>query len=680
MDKVTLREKLERIRHEVGVFVDTQPKGFPIDVCIHTRLPVSPPKQTPKRRSYYDYYGYGYYAGYNRQATYAAMKPDQRWLYVSWLVGDKVQPTPQCLMMRYYALCAELGGARTDEAIAALHKLSSHHTIAQQCRQALVLACAATQRYEELNRVMTGYAYDPSFRLALSVLQTAGYDLAGHMLLTLADAQQGAMNVVPQGTPEEVIQAAEKLLAARREREGSTLLSALANDRSYPLYLSDDLKAVAKNLGLKTLQDVTVAHESVMSTYIRAFSIVARQKCLDILNAPDAQPFLDEVTQVMNDYNLMRGIYVMNPDEAAELVHKLSRVAGMIGVRIVKRYSDGWLSYGYHASPNAQAAIAQDHPIKRPTSADPRDLLGNFKYDSMGYNRLNPEQRWWYLDWLAGDDVKPLECFFAVRLKGLLQVPNVLSNPEAMACVERIFEQTGNNEVRRAAGYMLMQFYAKSRNGEKITTLFDTMKPGSSNVMELLRLLHEAGGRLTGAGLLWAARAAKFQHSPITREFFDEIAENAQRLLDEYEAQHGRSLLQHIVEASRRSSYLDWRVSHLIREIAKQAQKEFRDSRPKLTRADRMSAQEKEREQKELATFRTDETTELKVKRVYDALKKSTNSDERRLLPLYLECGASALESGDRVKAIAYLRRAVELDENGAAKKLLEKALAQGNE
>lgn len=670
----SFRDKWEKVRRLVGVFVDTQPKDFPIDVSISTRLAVSPPKQLPKKRGYYDYYGCGIYKGLDRRATYAGMSPEQRWLYISWLAGDKVTPTQQFLMARYYALCAELCGGRVDEAVTALAKLSKNYFVTHKCHQAIAIACAATRRYAELNRCVPMQMHDAAFKVALSVLHAQGHDLSGGMLLALADAN-GAWGTQPNGTPEQAVQAAEKMLRAWNEREGKTLLAAIADDRLYPLYLTEELAFLARHYGLK-LKDVTVTPQSMMAEFVRAFGIVARRHCVEILNATDAQPFLDEIQRVMDDYLLMKGVYRMKPAEEAELERKLNRVAGIVGVRIVNRYPDGWLQYGYHLSANPQAAIARDHPIKKPTSPQPRESPQPLKYDHAGYNKLNPEQRWWYLDWLAGEDVKPLGCFYAVRLKGLLAVPNAFSNDEVVECVEKIFGQTDNDEVRRAAGYVLMQYYSKRRDGEKATWLFERMKPTSANGLEMLRLLAQAGGRLTGAGVLWAARAARYQHTPPTREHFDEIAAIAQRLLDAYEAQHG-SLLDRIITRSRGSYWIDYDVAGVLRDMAKQAQKEFRDSRPKLTRSDRMSAAEKAQEQKELAAFRTDETTEAKVLRVYETLTKSANGGEQRLLSLYLQCGASALESGDRVKAIAYLRRATELDGTGAARRLLEKALAQ---
>lgn len=669
-----LRDKWEKVRQLVGVFVDAPPKDFPIDVSISTRLPVSPPKQQPKKRGDYDYYGYGIYKDLDRRATYAGMSPEQRWLYVSWLAGDKVPPTPQFLMARYYALCAELCGGRVDEAVAALAKLSKNYFVAHECHQAIALACAATRRYAELNRFLPMQVYNAAFKVALSVLHAQGHDLSGGMLLALADAN-GAWGTQPNGTSEQAVQAAEKMLKAWNAREGRTLLAAIADDRLYPLYLTEELAFLARYYGLK-LKDVTVTPQSMMAEFVRAFGIVARRHCVEILNATDTQPFLDEVQRVMDDFLLMKGVYRMTAEEEAELVHKLNRVAGIVGVRVVNRYSDGWLQYGYYMSASPQAAIARDHPIKKPTSPQPRESPQPLRYNSAGYNKLNPEQRWWYLDWLAGEDVKPLECFYAVRLKGLLAVPNAFRNDEVVQCVEKIFHQTSDDEVRRAAGYILMQYYSKRRDGEKATWLFERMRPTAANGLEMLRLLAQAGGRLTGAGVMWAARAARFQHTPLTREFFNEIAAIAQRLLEEHEAQHG-SLLDTIVRTSRGSYWIAPPAAEVLRNLAKQAQKEFRDARPKLTRSDRMSADEKTQEQRELATFRTDETTEAKVKRVYETLTKSANGSEQRLRSLYLQCGASALESGDRVKAIAYLRRATELDGTGAATKLLEKALAQ---
>ena len=163
--------------------------------------------------------------------------------------------------------------------------------------------------------------------------------------------------------------------------------------------------------------------------------------------------------------------------------------------------------------------------------------------------------------------------------------------------IERLFEQSDDEMLGRAALEILLPMYAEYHESERATHAFNRVPLSVEQIPRLLTTLWEASGRLLGRGLLHVARAGGFNHTPLTRECFDQIAERAEELLAEWEADFGplsdlpAAAMNAGFGRSRRSQRSGISVSA---EIARDAQEQIKVARRSAPRSARMSDAELE--------------------------------------------------------------------------------------
>ena len=183
----------------------------------------------------------------------------------------------------------------------------------------------------------------------------------------------------------------------------------------------------------------------------------------------------------------------MTPEEEALLNDKLERIKKVGGIKVVKQEWDVFSYWSGRTNESPESVIIRSLPIKTPTSAEPWNAPTPPTYATASYKALTPEQRWWYLDWLAGEPVKPLEVFLTVRYKGLEaaygrlaldklreQIDAWMNNrdPRLLAknifgLIEDMFDHSSDEYLQRAALEQLLPNYSAFGDAERATAAFN---------------------------------------------------------------------------------------------------------------------------------------------------------------------------------------------------------------
>ncbi len=689
-DRAVFDQLIDYIAPKVGVHVNKQPYPFILDTRILldlTRFPVARPQRSSA--------AWGGYFTYS--PTYAALSPEQRWNYVAWLAGEEALGIQLFRIMRLHALCSELGGTRRDEAVVALRDLyerSQNDTVAQAAiGNILTLAYAATSQ-PKLDEWLT--VFEPTAALALD-LQARCYALSsreapGKLLLELATRCNFKLGRGLSSRREQIETTMVEIAARWSAQSHATVISTFAEHTPVVPGMhgySDTLVMwTARTLGIP--QGSFVYERSAEADLLRGLAAAAQEQVRS--QRKGAQPLdgLELLNGILNgDGNVVQfdlsgsAPYEMKPAEQRALQSKLREIADLPGITIVKEEWEAYAPWGGRDLPAPDAAIIRELPIKTPSSPQPWNVPSPPTYAGSAYRALTPEQRWWYLDWLAGVDVEPLPIFQAVRFKGLEAAFYALSAAERrkqvalwrhdaaddanlVYLIEALFKSSTDEALGRAALDILMPLYAEHGESERATAAFDRIPLSIDQGPRMLGLLWEAGGQLLGRGLLNVARSGGFNHTPLTRECFDQIAERAEQLLAEWEEQNG-PLFDLPPAAVGFGRVRRRRLSgvQVAADIARTAQEQIKLERRSAPRSARMSADELAAERAELAELPLN-AGDGPAEAIYQQL-----GDDPALVPVYLAHGVTALEQGSVPVAVAFLRRAHELDPHSPARQLL---------
>ena len=692
-DRATFERMVHTIQSQVGVHINKQPPHFITDTRIHldlNRFPVARPTQS--RVAWGGYFTYS--------PTYTALSPEQRWNYIAWLAGDESLGIQLFRVMRLYALCAEFSTERRTEAIAALRKLyhaSSNDALAQvSIGNVLTLAYAANQPAELANWLGE---FQPTQAIPTDVLARcyamANIEASGTMLFDVAvrcsfKLGRGLGNKRPA-----IEQTMEEIAQRWSARTSTTVIKhVLDQTPTVPIVMNyqDTLVMwVARVFDLS--QGVYLFDRSEAGAFMRGLAAAAQEQVRSQKKGSTPLDGLELLDGILNgDGNIVQfdlsgsADYSMSHAEQAELQRKLEAIKKVVGVKIVKNEWDVYSYWSGRANFSPESVIIQSLPIKTPTSPEPWNAPAPPSYSAAAYKTLTPEQRWRYLDWLAGSEIKPLDVFLAVRFKGLeasfakLTVEKAqqhvamwlperkakLHDINIIAHVESIFEQSNDESLQRAALDLLLPLYAAYQESDRATLAFNRTPVNPDQAGRMLAALWEAGGTLEGRGLLYVARVGGFNHTPLTRECFDPIAERAQELLNEWELDNGMISELPIVSygGGRWRKHQQTAVA-VAAEIARQAQEEIKAQRRNAPRTSRMSAEEIAAEQVELAELPAN-TGDV----ASDAMYQSIVAD-KTLVSTFIHYATNALERNEPAVAVAFLRRAVELDPHSHATKLL---------
>lgn len=692
-DRATFDRMIERITPLVGVHLNKQPTPFIQDTRILldlARFPVS--RSTQPRVAWGGYFTYS--------PTYNALSPEQRWNYIAWLAGDDTLNIQLFRIMRLYALCAEFITPRRAEAIVSLRDLytrSQNDSVAQSAiGNILTLAYAATDPTQ-----LEGWLAEctPTTAVPTDILircfAAANIESSGATLLEIATRCNFKVGR-GMGSRRTAIENAIRAIAVRwGERGGSTVIRTVVEQTpTLPTVVGygDTLVMwVARTLGLA--QGSFIFDRSEAGTFMRGLAAAAQEQ---VRSQKKGSPTLDGL-------ELLDGIlkgdgggvqfdlsgsaeYAMTLEEEALLSTKLERVKKIVGVKIVKQEWDVYSYWGGRSNYTPEAVIIRSLPIKTPTSPEPWNAPTPPTYATASYKALTPEQRWWYLEWLLGAPLQPLEVFLAIRYKGLEATyarmdghklreqidawmeqrdPKLLKH-NIFGLIEDMFARSNDENLQRAALEQLMPTYAAYQEAQRATAAFNRTPLSTEQAARMAAHLWEAGGTLDGHGLLYIARIGGFNHTPLTRECFAPIAERASQLLAEWEHNHGPiSELPIVAYTFGRAKKKTLSGVSVAAEIARQAQEEIKAQRRAAPRTTRMSADEIEAEKVELAELSTN-VGDGPSEAIYQQL-----ATDPALATTYLAYGAGALERGEPTIAVAFLRRAAEIDPRSPAGRLL---------
>ena len=692
-DRATFERMAESIRSLVGVHINQQPGRFMLDTRIMldlVRFPVMRP--TGGRVTWGGYFTYS--------PTYASLTPEQRWNYIAWLAGDESGAIQLFRIMRLYALCAELTTTRRDEAISAMRQLydsSTNDAVAQSSiGNVLTLAYAASQP-ELLGEWLT--IYTPSNAIPADVLircfALASIEASGPLLFDIASRCNFKLGRGLGGKRAAIEQAMRDIAERWGERHQTTVIRTMVEQTpTMPVALnySDTLVMwVARALELS--QGVFLFDRSDAASFIRGLAAAAQEQVRSNKKGSTPLDGLELLDGILKgdggvvQFDLSGSAeYVMTEEEEAILEQKLTRIQKVPGVKIVKNEWDVFSYWSGRQNTSPDAVLIRTLSIKQPSSPEPWNAPTPPTYAVASYKTLTPEQRWWYLDWLAGEDVKPLDVFWAVRFKGLEASFARLSPQKAqeqtdswfderdprllkhniVGMLETIFDQTTDESLMRAGLDLLMPLYSDFGDVERATAAFNRTPMNPDQATRLLELLWNTGGVVDGRGLLYVARVGGFNHTPLTRECFDQIAERAEQLINEWEMDNGPLSDLPIVNFSyTRSKRRVVSAVSVAADVARQAQEEIKAQRRSAPRTARMSAEEIEAEQAELAELPTN-AGDGPAEAIYVQL-----ASDPQLVELYLSYGANALDQGRPTEAVAFLRRAAELDPRSHASLLL---------
>ncbi|HEY1013838.1 MAG TPA: hypothetical protein VGE07_14095 [Herpetosiphonaceae bacterium] len=585
-DRAQFLRMIEEISGRVGVHLDQQPQRFPIDTRILSDL-----SRFPVRRATSSVIAWGTYYAYS--PTYTALTPEQRWNYIAWLAGDENLGIQLFRQMRLYGLCAELGGPRRDEAIAAMQELYDRSVTDSVARtmigNQLTLAYGAVWP-ERLGMFLAEFrpATVP-LEVLMRCLARADVEASGFVLLEIAlrcnfKLARGMNNRRP------AIEVAMREIAERwGARVGTTAIRYVV-DRTpaVPSMLGHNdslLTQVARTLGLE--QGSFAFDRSDAGVFMRGLAAAAQELVrtsrkgappLDGLELLDGMLTGNHTAVVQFDLSGAAD-YVMTPAEQREHEAKLELAAAQTGVRVVNQEWDVYNEWGERTAWSADSVLIRALPIKRPGSPQPWNAPTPPTFAGSSYKALTPEQRWWYLDWLAGEPVEPLEVFLAVRFKGLEAAYQHRAASLLLQEIEALFERSRDEALHRAALEVLMPAYADTCDSERASEVFNRIPISPDQVGRLLGHLWASGGQLDGRGLLYVARAGDFNHTPLTREHFDAIAARALELLEEWEEENGPISYLPVMmfgRARRRGTVSAVQVAAII---ARQAQEDFKAER-----------------------------------------------------------------------------------------------------
>ena len=701
-DRATFDQMIERIRPLVGVHFNKQPTPFILDTRILTdvaRFPVNRPTQT--RAAWGGYFTYS--------PTYSALSPEQRWSYIAWLAGDENLNQQLFRIMRLYALCAEFGSPRRAEAIVALRDLyerSANDTVAQSSiGNVLTLAYAATEPTSAAEWLHT---FAPTTAIPTDVLvrcwAAANIEANGNTLLDIAGRCNFKLGRGMGGRRAAIETAIHEIALRWGERSGTTVIRTVVEQTpTIPTVMSygDTLVLWASRM-FSLATGTFLFDRSDAGVFMRGLAAAAQEYARSQKKGSpplDGLELLDSILHGdggMVQFDLSGSAdYTMMVEEEAALEKKLGRIKKVVGIKIVKQE---WDVYSYWSGRNnyaPEAVIVRSLPIKTPTSPEPWNAPTPPTYAAAAYKSLTPEQRWWYLDWLAGEPVSPLEVFLAVRYKGLEAAFNRMAPDQlreqisawvetreptlrahnVFGMIETLFERTTDEHLQRAALEQLLPTYAELQDTERASAAVNRTPLNTEQIGRMVAYLWEAGGTLDGRSLLYVARGGGFNHTPLTRECFAPIAERAEQLLAEWEADHGPLDELPVVSLSfGRSKKRVLSAVAVAAEIARQAQEEIKAQRRSAPRTTRMSADELEAERVELAELPTN-VGNGPDEAIYQQL-----ATDAALHPTYLAHGTDALERGEAAIAVAFLRRAAELDAQSAAHLILPLARLRLNE
>ncbi len=692
-DRASFDQMIERLRPMVGVHLNKQPTPFILDTRILldlARFPVSRPTQS--RVAWGGYFTYS--------PTYSSLSPEQRWNYIAWLAGDENMNIQLFRIMRLHALCAEFTTPRRLEAVAALQELydrSQNDSVAQSAiGNILTLAYAATEP-TRLEAWLSGFT--PTTAIPTDVLvrcyAVANIESSGTTLLEIATRCNFKLGRGMGGRRAAIETAIREIAERWGERNQTTVIRTVVEQTpTLPTIVGygDTLVMwAARALGLA--QGSFLFDRSEAGTFMRGLAAAAQEQVRSQKKGSLPLDGLELLNGILNgdggivQFDLSGSAdYVMTPEEEALLNDKLERIKKVGGIKVVKQEWDVFSYWSGRTNESPESVIIRSLPIKTPTSAEPWNAPTPPTYATASYKALTPEQRWWYLDWLAGEPVKPLEVFLTVRYKGLEaaygrlaldklreQIDAWMNNrdPRLLAknifgLIEDMFDHSSDEYLQRAALEQLLPNYSAFGDAERATAAFNRTPISTEQAARMTAHLWEAGGKLDGRGLLYIARIGGFNHTPLTRECFDPIAERATQLLGEWEEDHGPlSDLPVVAYSFGRAKKKTLSGVYVAAEIARQAQEEIKAHRRSAPRTTRMSADEIEAERVELADLPTN-AGDGPAEAIYQQL-----AADAALATTYLAFGAGALERGDATIAVAFLRRAAEIDPHSAASHLL---------
>ena len=701
-DRATFDQMVERIKPMVGVHLNKQPGPFILDTRILldiARFPVNRP--APARSAWGGYFTYS--------PTYSALSPEQRWSYIAWLAGDESLNQQLFRIMRLYALCAEFVTPRRAEAIVALQDLynrSQNDTVAQSAiGNILTLAYAAT----DAARAATWMAqFIPTTAIPTDVLvrcwAAAGVEASGATLLDIAMRCNFKMGR-GMGGRRAAIEAAISEIAARwDERQDTTVIRTVVEQTpTIPTIMNyGDTLVLWVARAFNLAQGSFLFDRSEAGVFMRGLAAAAQEYVRSQKKGSAPLDGLKLLDGILNgdggavQFDLSGSAdYTMTDAEDAELERKLEQVKKVVGVKIVKQE---WDVYSYWSGRNnytPEAVIIRSLPIKTPTSPEPWNSPTPPTYGAASYKALTPEQRWWYLEWLAGAPVKPLDVFLVVRYKGLeagfnRMAPDKLHeqisawvesrDPRLLprnifGLIETLFADTHDENLARAALEQLLPTYAAYQDSERAAAAVNRTPISTEQIGRMVAYVWEAGGALNGQSLLYIARGGGFNHTPLTKECFGPIAERAEQLLAEWEEDNGPlSDLPVVALTFGRGKKRPLSAVAVAAEIARQAQEEVKAQRRAAPRTTRMSADELEAERAELADLPTN------VGNGPDEAIDQQLSSDAALLGTYLSHATAALDSGQAAVAVAFLRRAAEIDPRSAAQRLLPLARLRLND
>ena len=696
-DRETFDTMIETIRPQVGVFINKQPYNFILDTRILTdvqRFPVTRPKTQATT--------WGGYFAYT--PTYAALSPEQRWNYLEWLTGNEQLAIQMFRIMRLHALCCEFGGPRRQEAIKALRQLyqtSQTDTVsASMIGNILSLAYAAEQP-RQLSAWLKLFQPTSAMPVQLQayIYGRSNNEAPGQVLLELATQSQFRFARGMGGRRDQIVSTLEEIAAQWGQDQNTTIINTVLEQTSFmPLvfaYNDTLMMWVCRTLDIP--QGSLQLETSDVAPLLNALATAAQEHVRSRRKGNetiDGLQLLEGILQgdsTVVQFDLSGTTsYSMTKAEADQLQTMLETVQDIPGVVI---YQNEWDIYSYWdqgtSANQIDTAVFRNLPIKKPTSAQPLPVPSPPTYSTASYRTMTPEQRWWYLAWLAGATVEPLPVFLISRFKALEAVIYGYSKREWLAAgkrwhsgapdqpptvfnlIEDLTARSDNETLMRHAAAILMPLYAMYGAAEQATQLFERVAFNIDQGPEMVEYLWEAGGNLSGAGLLNIARAGGFNHTPLTKECFEQIAAKAGELLKEWEETYGPLTDVPITSFGNRRSRRTKSALSIAADIAREAQEYIKVERRRAPRSKRMSAEELAAEQSEIAGLPTnagDDPSE----RIYHQL-----ACEPLLLSTYLAHGVQALEAEDPALAVAFLRRAHELDHHGPALKLLALARAQ---